>query len=240
MGFVLDLLRLVYPPRCLACNSEVAQDGMLCGPCRRDTPFISGLACDMCGVPLPGSDDVAVHCDDCQKICRPWERGRAVFGYSGQARRMILAYKHADRPELGWSFAPWLARSLADILTPDTILVPVPIHPLRLIKRKYNQSAILTNVMARQFGLRALPDALRRTRPTPPLEGLNRVQRFDLLDGAIAHNPTAATALNGADVVLIDDVMTTGATLAACADVLAGIGAKRVCVGVLARVALDT
>lgn len=237
---MIDLLRLVYPPRCLACNSEVAQDGMLCASCRKDTPFIEGLACDTCGVPLPGTDDTPQECDDCQKTARPWAQGRSVFLYSGRAKRLVLSFKHADRPDLGRIFGRWLARSVSDISTQNSIVVPVPIHPIRLFQRKYNQSAILANALAQETGLRSLPGTLKRTKHTPPLEGMNRVQRYSLIQGKISVRPAAIQTLRGADVLLIDDVMTTGATLAACADALSGAGAKRVCVGVLARVALDT
>jgi len=239
-GNLKDLLRLIYPPRCIACKSEVAQEGLLCAPCRKDTPFIFGLACATCGQPLPGENETTAQCDDCLANPRPWSQARAVMVYSGQARRLILAFKHGDRPELGNAFAPWMAAKVADIVTARTVIIPVPIHALRLLSRKYNQAAVLANGLAKLTGLSVQPDALKRVAATTPLEGIRRQERRDLMKDAINVSPRAADALNCADVLLVADVMTTGATLTACCDALRRSGAKRICVVVLARVALDT
>ena len=211
----------------------------LCGTCWRDTPFVTGLACDLCGVPLPGASDGAEHCDDCLTIARPWVRGRAAVLYRGTARKLVLALKHGDRHDIVAPAAGWMARALLPILPEAPLLVPVPLHPWRLIGRRYNQSALLAGALARQLGCDGYPDALVRTRRTPSLDGRTRDERFATLSGALAPHPRQGAVLNGRNVVLVDDVMTSGATLAAGAEACHAAGAASVCVAVLARVAKD-
>ena len=133
-------LHLVYPPQCLVCGALVTSDFGLCGSCWRDTPFISGLVCDLCGVPLPGEETgKAEHCDDCLTIARPWSRGRAALLYKDNARHMVLALKHSDRLDLVRPAATWMLRAAAPILEPGMLVAPVPLHWQRLFRRRYNQ-----------------------------------------------------------------------------------------------------
>lgn len=232
------VLRLVYPPRCMSCGENVTEEGMLCGACRGDTPFIDGLVCDLCGQPQPGDNpDEIVHCDDCLTILRPWARGRAALLYAGRSKKMIMSFKHGDRVDLAQPMGRWLTRAIRPILRGDMVVVPVPIHWTRLIMRRFNQSAMLAGVVAEETGLRLLPDALQRRRRTRSQDGMTRTERFVNVADAIVPRQGAASAIGGKDVLLIDDVMTTGATLAASAEALHAAGANRVCVGVLARVA---
>ncbi len=120
------LVRALYPPQCLCCDAQVEQDFALCGTCWRETPFIAGLVCDICGAPLPGQEDAApVACDDCLRVARPWSRGRAALIYGGNARHMILQLKHGDRLDLARPFGDWLARVAAPILQPGMVVAPV-------------------------------------------------------------------------------------------------------------------
>lgn len=234
------LVDLIYPPACLGCGSPVAGDAPLCGPCWRETPFITGTCCDTCGTPLPGDpDDHPTLCDDCLHTARPWARGRAALLYRGNARRMVLGLKHGDRAEIERPAARWLARAGQELLTPDALLVPVPAHWLRLLARRYNQAALLAAALARHTGMQCCPDALIRRRRTPLLEGLGREARFRALAGAIAPHPRRRKLLARRDVVLIDDVMTSGATFAAATEACHAAGATKVCVLALARVAKD-
>ena len=232
------LLRAVFPPRCSGCGAMVAEDFALCATCWRDTAFIEGLVCDACGVPLPGdAEDTIVHCDDCLSIARPWERGRAAFRYEGTGRKMVLALKHGDRTDMARPAARWLARAGAPLFHADTPLVPVPAHWRRLIARRYNQAAELVRALAHDTGMEAAPDLLVRRKRTPVLDGLGREARFAALSSAIAPHPRRGAG--GRPVVLIDDVLTSGATLGAAAEAARRAGAGRVDVLVLARVAKD-
>lgn len=231
-------LRLIYPPQCVACGEAVASDFGLCGPCWRDTGFITGTVCDLCGLPLPGDGGVA-QCDDCLSIGRPWEHGRAVFLYRETGRNIVLGLKYADRIDLARPAGDWLYRAAGPILRPDMLVAPVPLHWRRLFTRRYNQSALIAARLAKLAGLAHCPDLLQRIRSTGTQEGRSRVERFGNLSGAIRVHPARANRMKGADILLIDDVMTSGATLAACAEACLAAGAARVSVSVLARVAKD-
>jgi len=236
------VLRLVFPPQCISCGTLVEQDFGLCGACWRDTPFVQGTICDTCGAPLPGEADgtLALHCDDCLAIARPWRRGRAALIYRDNARRLVLALKHGDRLDLARPAGAWMAGVAVPLLRDDTVIVPVPAHPLRLLRRRYNQAAVLAREVAKLTGRPRVPDLLRRVRMTQVQEGMGRDQRFANLAGAIRPGRSATARLGGRPVMLVDDVMTSGATLAAATEACHAAGASRVDVVVLARVAKDT
>ena len=233
------LLTLVYPTQCALCRDLVERGGTLCAHCWSDTPFIAGLVCDACGVPLLGEDPGGqVHCDDCMASPRPWLRGRAALEYHGNARRLVLALKHGDRQDLVAPCATWMARAGRDLVRPDTLVVPIPLHWFRLFRRRFNQSAALAAQSARRLNLRTCPDALVRTRPTPAQSGTVDLRAANLSD-AIQPHPRRGAALAGQDVLLVDDVMTSGATLAAATQACRAAGARQVSTLVLARVVKD-
>lgn len=234
-------LRLIYPAQCLSCGARVEQEHALCPECWRDTPFVAGTVCDACGVPLPGVEGMdpagtPVHCDDCLRLARPWQRGRAAMLYAGTARRLVLGLKHGDRLDLARACGRWLAAAAAPILRPDMLVAPVPLHWTRLLRRRYNQSAILAQALAAEAGLDGCPDLLIRRRRTPTQEGRDLAGRHANLDGALALHPRRSVQAEGRHVLLVDDVMTSGATLAAAADACLAGGAAEVDVAVLARV----
>ncbi len=235
-----SVLRLLYPAQCLACDALVEQDHALCADCWHGAHFITGLVCDCCGVPLPGEEDEEVLCDDCMVIARPWTRGRAAFLYSDTGRKLVLALKHGDRTDLAPPAARWLAQAARDLMSDKTLLVPVPLHWRRRLQRRYNQSAEMARALAQITGAPYCPDMLERRKVTRSLDGLTREARFEVLSGAIDVPQGKEADVAGKDVLLIDDVMTSGATLAACAEALNGAGAANVNVAVLARVAKDT
>lgn len=235
-----DLLHLIYPPQCLTCDARVTTDFGLCGACWRETPFIAGLVCNLCGTPLAGEetgqDEV---CEDCLAIARPWSRGRAALLYRTNARHMTLALKHGDRLDLARPAAAWMHRAALPLLVPGMLVAPIPLHWLRLIKRRYNQSALLSRNIARLAGLEHCPDLLIRCRHTPSQEHRDRDARFANLQDAIAAHPKRRKRIEGRHILLIDDVMTSGATFSAAAEACIAQGASAVSVLALARVAKD-
>ncbi len=233
-------VELIYPPRCLVCGGLVESDFGLCGACWRDTPFITGLVCDLCGVPLPGRSGTVEHCDDCMATARPWSHGRAALTYRDTGRKIVLALKHGDRQDIVPTAGKWMAQAAQPLLSPDMVVVPIPLHFYRLLQRRFNQSALLAQALARQTGLYCCPDALIRTTYTPSLDGKSRDERFATLSGVLAMHPKRGHHLADKPVLLVDDVMTSGATLGAAAEVCLAAGAREVCVTVLARVAKDT
>lgn len=230
-------LTLIYPDQCILCSEMVDSSGGLCGQCWRDMPFLRGHVCDACGSGLPGAGDGGRdHCDDCLAMPRCWDAGRAVFAYRDAGRRLVLALKHGDRTELAGHAAVWMQAAGRPVLLPDTVLVPVPIHWSRLLRRRYNQSAELARNLARRMELPLEPEALVRTRRTPVQDGLGVEARFANIDGAIEPHSKYGRQLAGRHVCLVDDVMTSGATLSVAATACHEAGARRVSVLVLARV----
>lgn len=233
-------LQLLFPPQCISCGEPTDTDFALCGACWRQTPFISGLVCDRCGTPLPGEDEGrAEYCDDCLTLARPWNRGRAALLYRDNARRLVLALKHGDRLDLARPAGEWLMRAARPILSGDMLVAPVPLHWTRLFRRRFNQSALLSRALSRAAGLDHCPDLLLRTRRTESQEGRDRDGRFANLAGAIRVHPRHRARIGTRAVLLVDDVMTSGATLVAAADACLGAGAASVSVVTLARVAKD-
>ena len=237
---IQTVFETIFPPQCLSCSAIVSAAGGLCPDCWRDTHFINGLICDKCGSPLPGDEsDECVLCDDCIKIARPWDKGRAALVYIGAGRRLVLGLKHADRTEIANTAGRWMANSCCNIVKTTSIVAPIPLHSGRLFKRRYNQSALLAHELAKVHQIDVIPDLLTRTKKTKPLDGLSKDQRFALLSRAITVTPRFTGIIQDADVLLVDDVMTSGATFAAATEACFVAGANSVCIVALARVKKD-
>lgn len=236
-----SVIRAIYPPQCVACDAQTEDDFGLCAACWRETQFIGGLVCESCGTSLPGEDrDEVVQCDDCMTIARPWDKGRAVLVYTGIGRRLVLGLKHGDRTDLARPTARWMAQKIERWAETDTVLVPVPLHWLRTLRRRYNQSALLAQEIGKVLDLPVCVDALLRPKKTNALQGHSRDARFAALSDAIVPNPKRVDQIAGKTVILVDDVMTSGATFAACTEAAKAAGATTVSIVTLARVVKDT
>jgi len=240
MGNVLQLVRKagsilldgLMPPQCLACGVLVDRHGGVCADCFGKIGFITRPYCRICGVPVESFDSDDVMCGACVQERPAFRCARAVFAYKDQGRDLVLQLKHADRTDLARHLAPWMAREGAEILKTADVIVPVPIHWRRLVARTYNQAALLANIISEVSGKPVLADALERRRATPSQGSLGREARWRNVAGAfVAKRPVA-----GKSVLLVDDVVTTGATADACARALRKAGAVAVDVLALARV----
>ena len=175
-----SVIRAIYPPQCVACDAQTDDDFGLCADCWKETQFIGGLVCEKCGTTLPGDDNgEIVQCDDCMTIARPWDKGRSVLVYSGVGRRLILGLKHGDRTDLAPTAARWMAQKIANLPLLDTVIVPVPLHWVRLVRRRYNQSALLAQELGKVMQLPVCTDALLR--PKKPIRWKGTVAKRGFL-----------------------------------------------------------
>ena len=233
---VLDAL---LPPRCLACGGAVETQGALCAACWQGISFLGAPHCARCGLPFPYEAGVGAECAQCAAYPPPYGRARAVFAYDDHSRRLILAFKHADRLHGMPAFGQWLARSGAELLASADLIAPVPLHWTRLFRRRFNQSALLAQAAVAAWGERApagprcAPELVIRRRRSRSQGHLSRLQRAENVRGAFALKPGAEVA--GKRVLLVDDVLTTGATIEACTRALKRAGAAEVDVLTLAR-----
>jgi ComF family protein len=233
-GAARIVLDAVLPSHCLTCDALVDGPGQFCAECFRATRFITAPHCLTCGAPFAYAVPGELVCAGCAADPPPWGEARAALVYDAQSRRLVLAFKHADRTELAASLARMMARAGGALLARADLLVPVPLHRTRLFSRRYNQSALLARALSRLSGVRHVPDALRRTRATSPLGELSAGARARMLEGAIAVRRPEAVA--GRHVLLVDDVLTSGATARACTHALLEAGAAGVDLLVAARV----
>ncbi len=228
---------LVYPPRCPVCGDAIAQQGGLCGECWGELEVPGEPACATCQRPLGG---VAItqsnHCFVC-KAEPPRHSGViAATLYNDASRQLILTLKHGGKIAL----APLLGQLLAARMPPAEgelpLLVPVPLHRWRIWKRGFNQAALIAQDLAKRGKGDLLIDGLVRRKPTPSLGGLGQDERKNALSGAIAVRRGAASRISGATIILVDDVLTSGATSTACVDALLDAGAASVQIACFARV----
>jgi ComF family protein len=233
------LINTVYPPRCMACPEPTDGPHGLCAACWRDTHFVTGAACAKCGVPLVGEAEENDTCESCLRHPPAWDRGAAAMLYRGAGRRMVLALKHGDRLDMVRPLAGWMAQAGRAQLADAEIIAPVPLHWRRMVRRRYNQSAELARALSRRSGVPLAADLLRRRRFTVPQERMDRATRASNQSGAFAVNPRRVAALACRRVLLVDDVLTSGATLSNCAETLRAAGAARIDVLVLCRVAFE-
>jgi ComF family protein len=231
-------LDIALPTLCVACREPVAGEGV-CAACWAKLSFIEPPYCPRLGIPFvydPGPDLLSM-----EAIANPpaYARARAAVRYDDVARTLVHALKYQDRTDLAPAMGRWMARAGRELLGEADALIPVPLHWRRGWSRRYNQSGALARVIARQTGVKVAADALRRVRPTQQQIGLSRSQRASNVQGAFKVAPDRTAEIQGRRLILIDDVLTSGATTDACARALLRARAASVDVLVFARV-VDT
>ena len=230
-------LDLIFPPQCMACREPVAEPHALCAACWAKLSFIGGALCPSCGTPFDYAGAQGLTCGACLAVPPFYSRARSALRYDDASRDLVLSFKHADRLDYAPAFGRWLARAGAELVDQADLIVPVPLHWRRLFFRRYNQSVELARSLGRAVNRPVLPDALIRTRATPSQGKMPsaRARRLNVAR-AFAVRDSAKAAISGRRLLIVDDVLTTGATVNACARVLARAGARDVAVVTLARV----
>ena len=226
-------LDLMFPPQALD-GGETSMSGGLTAASWSRIHFLDGPVCDGCGAPF--EYDPGARCAACLAKPRAFDAARAACLYDDVSRDPILKLKHADRLDLAPLFARWLSRAAAGLIDETDAIAPVPLHPSRLLSRRYNQAAEIARPLARLSSRPYLPDALVRLRATETQGGKSGSGRKRNVAGAFEVPAGRAAQVAGKRILLIDDVMTTGATAEGCARALKSAGAVRVDVAVVARV----
>jgi ComF family protein len=229
-------LDIALPPLCPVCRALIGDQGGLCAGCWSKLSFIAPPYCPRLGIPFafdPGPGVLSM-----EAIADPpaYGRARAAVRYDDIARALIHAFKYSDRLDLAPTLGRWMAQAGRDLLAEAEGLVPVPLHWRRLWARRFNQAAALARVIAQESGVPILPDALARVRSTRQQVGLSQAERSTNVQGAFQVGPHGRPLVRGRRLVLVDDVLTSGATTDTCTRALLRAGAASVDVLVFARV----
>lgn len=227
------LLDLLLPPRCLKCSTEIGGDGALCATCWREITFLQPPCCARCGLPFEVDLGAAAICGACARDTPLYDRARAAVRYDDASRALVLAFKHGDKLQLAPALGRFMRRAGAELIGGCDVIAPVPLHWTRLFARRYNQAAVLAHALAADGGPPVEADLLQRRRATPSQGRGGRAERRRNVRGAFALK--RGHSVVGRRVLLVDDVLTTGATVTECARVLLDSGAAAVDVLTLAR-----
>ncbi len=235
------LLDLVYPPQCGLCGETLADGRSLCGPCGADLPLLEAPFCSKCAEPFPGKIEGSFACPNCKGLKFSFEFARSVLVRDPRSLDLIHRLKYQKQIHLADELGRFAARALdderfADALAERWPLVPVPLHRSRQRARYFNQALEIAKVISRISGM-PLVDGLRRIRRTDTQTRLSRAQRLQNLRGAFAVSRAGRRFLadSPSGAILVDDVLTTGSTVDACATALRQAGCPRVCVVTVMR-----
>ena len=229
---------LILPPVCVSCSTLITRHNLLCPRCWSGLNLITPPLCDRLGIPLPGYEGSEKHIS-MQALANPpvFLRARAAAHYSGIIRKLIVGFKFEDKHEPLPLFIKLMREAGRPLLADAELLVPVPLHRLRLLQRRFNQSALLAKGLSRVSRVPACVTSLKRTRRTRSQVGLTGDARHHNVADAFAVGHSGQRKVRGKRILLVDDVMTTGSTANACAAALLEAGAKSVDVLAIALVA---
>ncbi len=238
--FVKALLDVILPPRCHLCRSFIQgeEDIHICTMCRETITLINAPICEMCGVPFQTEGGCNHVCGACLSSPPPYTAARAALLFEGKTKELIHRFKYGNKSQCSRPLGLLTIQHLAQFVTaisPD-VLLPVPLHPKRLRHRSFNQALLLSEILGKAWHLPISRSNLQRIRWTEPQINLSAEERVRNVRGAFA--VTDPQALSGKRVVLVDDVYTTGSTVAECARVLKGAGTEAVYVATVARAPL--
>lgn len=249
------LLEFLLPSRCVACRDvihEMSSSG-LCGACWQTVTFLGDAVCSVCGLPFEIVPETPQICGQCAQKLPSFSKARAAVLYDTNSKDLILSFKHGDATHLAPTFAYWMFQaakrvpsqslsqsqlgSHSDFLKKTDLIIPVPLHRLRLMKRGYNQASLLANALSNLSGIPTCHDLLIRTHNTKTQGHLSNHDRFENVKNKFTVLTKNKSKIKKKVITIVDDVFTSGATVTACADALKKAGAQEICVLTLARVA---
>lgn len=226
---------LILPKKCAACEIIIESDSLLCGPCYREIKIISEPHCNLCGTPFEFNVEGITECAVCMAEPPIYNKARALFVYDEKSSKIVTGFKYSDKTHVSDDLAKMFVNFNKEIFDEVDFIISVPMHPLRLVKRRYNQAALLANSVAKIAKKKVFHDILIRTKNTPPQASLSKKERKRNLAGAFEIKKKHLSFLKGKKVLIIDDVITTGSTVNACAKILKKAGAAKVFVLSIAK-----
>lgn len=224
---------LIFPNVCVSCECIIDENLNLCSECNKKINFLTKHYCNVCGVVI--SDNIYT-CGKCIINPPPFKVIRSVFAYDQHSKNMIINFKFFDNLNYVKIYAKWIHQANQDTFQNAEVIIPIPLHKMRLFKRKYNQAALLAKELSKLSNLSYTPFAIKRLRHTAPQAGLSLKQREKNLKKAKTSNKKI---IKNKIVILVDDVVTTGATVRSCSQEILNSGAKEVRVLSLARTVND-
>ena len=232
----IKVIGLILPPRCVVSGEIVGKQGTLASKVWQDLRFITPPFCARCGFPFEFEAGPDSRCGPCLADLPPFAMARSALVYDDISRELILKFKHGDHLQAVPTLVAMMARAGYEMIEGSSVIVPVPLHRWRLLRRRYNQAALLAVALARKTGKICFADGLLRIRATPSQGHMKARDRVENVHRAFEVNPRHRDDIKGKIVLLIDDVYTTGATVKECTQALLKAGAEEVRVLAVARV----
>ena len=221
-----NIIDYILPTRCFSCASLVQGESGFCSQCWQSFNFISKPFCGCCGRSFTINLDHQAMCGNCIKSPPSYDMARSLFKFDETTKKLIHSFKYYDQTILGTKFARMLVARYGRELDGADLIIPVPMHKLKRLLRMYNQAGVLAVAIGKETGKRVEQGLLKKTKWTKPQTYLQRAQRLKNIAGSISL--VDASVVDGKKVILVDDVITTGTTLNACARILKKAGAKAV------------
>ncbi len=239
LAFIKSILQytvdFLLPPRCLLCYERSLDPTSVCANCWKDLNFISDPLCMTCGIPFDYQMGESFSCVTCLDFPPRFRKMRSAVIYNDASRQLIMNFKHGDMLQLVPLLSKWMFLAGQNIIHPNHLIIPVPLHKKRLLKRQYNQAALLANHIAKSAGIPKENEALVRIRYTESQGKKNHKERVKNIQSSIEVHPDFRTQLAGKHILLIDDVYTTGATIDECCKALHMAGVESIDVLAFAR-----
>lgn len=230
-----QFLNIIFPARCIACGEIAVDVGRICGDCWQKIEFVSQQSCERCGVPFEYDVGEGVVCLSCEMNKTSYSRAAFLFKYGDISKNLIHKLKYYDHTYLARYLSSAALRVIKHNFQNCDVVVPVPLHRRRLMRRLYNQSALISKELAKLMEIDFVSNALLKVRHTIPQTFLTKAQREDNVRNSFIVNLSKSHLVLNKNVLLVDDVMTTGSTINECSKILKRAGCKEVFVFTLAR-----